>query len=91
MLLCVSEAVTKRGARVTRSLAPATPSSRHASPAGPCASTWLGMKPRHGSPGPGYGVSLMRQLASEVVLRSGTGALGTGIMMRFDLAGPVAT
>ena len=45
----------------------------------------VGMIPRHDSPGAGYGLPLISQLASEVTIRSRHDQAGTEVMMRFDL------
>jgi anti-sigma regulatory factor (Ser/Thr protein kinase) len=46
----------------------------------------VGMQPRPDSPGAGFGLPLITQLAAEVAIRSrNAGGAGTELMMRFDL------
>jgi anti-sigma regulatory factor (Ser/Thr protein kinase) len=49
--------------------------------------TGSGLRPRADSPGAGYGLALISQLASKVVVRSGAADPGTEVIMRFDLSG----
>jgi anti-sigma regulatory factor (Ser/Thr protein kinase) len=49
----------------------------------------VGMRRRHDSPGAGYGLPIITQLASEVTIRSRRDQAGTEVMMRFDLPEPV--
>jgi serine/threonine-protein kinase RsbW len=47
-----------------------------------------GLRPRPDSPGAGYGLSLITQLASELTVHTGgSGGVGTELVMRFDLPG----
>jgi anti-sigma regulatory factor (Ser/Thr protein kinase) len=48
----------------------------------------VGMRRRHDSPGAGYGLPIITQLASEVRIRSRRDQAGTEVMMRFDLPEP---
>ena len=47
-----------------------------------------GMRPHPDSPGAGYGLSLITQLASELTVHTGgSDGVGTELVMRFDLTG----
>jgi serine/threonine-protein kinase RsbW len=47
-----------------------------------------GLRPRPDSPGAGYGLSLITQLASQLTVHTGgTDGIGTELVMRFDLPG----
>ena len=47
-----------------------------------------GLRPRPDSPGAGFGLSLITQLASELIVHTGSSdGIGTELVMRFDLPG----
>ena len=91
ILLCVSEAVTNAVVHAYRDHAePGDIELEARKPDGYLCiyvrDSGLGMRPRTDSPGAGFGLPLITQLASEVVIRSGRGdGAGTELAMRFEL------
>jgi serine/threonine-protein kinase RsbW len=89
ILLCVSEAVTNVVLHAYREGAAGDLELEAREPDGfVCVhvrDTGSGVRPRADSPGAGYGLALISQLASEVIVRSGAADRGTEVIMRFDL------
>ena len=91
ILLCVSEAVTNAVVHAYRDHAePGDIELEARKPDGYLCiyvrDSGLGMRPRTDSPGAGFGLPLITQLASEVAIRSGRGdGAGTELAMRFEL------
>ena len=91
ILLCVSEAVTNAVVHAYRDHAePGDIELEARKPDGYLCiyvrDSGLGMRPRTDSPGAGFGLPLITQLASEVAIRSGRGdGAGTELAMRFKL------
>lgn len=93
IVLCVSEAVTNAVVHAYRDGSPGEFELETSRPNGfLCVYVrdgGVGMRPRPDSPGAGYGLPIITQLASEVTIRSRQDRAGTEVMMRFDLPEPV--